>query len=71
MGLKFWYVVDGHHIFQTKQFSLKISLWLVSYEVLDFSHNLGSLNQKLHHINFSKKPKIMPYCLYLYEHGKI
>ena len=33
MELKFWYVVDGHHIFQARQFSLKTSLWLVSYEV--------------------------------------
>ena len=32
-----WYVVDGHDIFQIRQFSLKTSLRLTSYEVFRFS----------------------------------
>ena len=33
MGRKFWYVVNGYHILQTRQFSLKTSLWLVNYDI--------------------------------------
>ena len=36
MGLKFWYVVEGHHIFQIRQFLLKRNLDLVKYKDFRF-----------------------------------
>ena len=55
MELKFWYVVDGHHIFQRRQFLLKTSSWLVS--ALKFQPQFGQLGSAKNFIisNFCKK----------------
>ena len=73
MILTFCIIVCFHAILQTKQFSPKISLQLVSHEVvLDFNHSLGTkVAPKIFHIIFSKKLKIIPYCLNFYEHENL
>ena len=74
MILTFCIIICFHAILQTKQFSPKTSLRLVSYEgFLDFNPNQGSWGstKTLSYHFFLKNLKIAPYCLDFYEHGKL
>ena len=68
MDLNFWYVVDGHHIFQTRQFSLKTSLRLVSYAALKFQPQFGQLGSTKNFIisKFPQKERKLLLIVYIF-----
>ena len=76
MGLKFWYIIDGYHIFQTRKFSFKTNLQLLNYEVFRFQQQFGPLPARVapkassYHV-FLKKLKIAPSYFDFYEHTKL
>ena len=58
------------HIFQTRQISLKTSLWMMSYEVFQISAIFGAAKATSNFF-IKKKLKITSHLVEFYEHGKL